>query len=250
MHRKFISTCIILTLGLIIVGCEKNDKTQINVSVASSLKEPFLKIEKNYEQENKDVDLVMNFGSSGSLTQQIKQGAPCDVFVSASIKYMDELKKDGYLIDNKYEELAKNRLVLVSNTKDIKNIDDLKSDEYKKIGVGEINSVPVGQYANEVIVKEGIKPYIEEKLVYAKDAKEVLAWVVSGNVDAAFLYKSDTNHHKNLKHYDIDENLHTPIVYPVGVIKESKNLEQSIEFNNYLLNEDTKKMLKDYGYTS
>lgn len=249
MYRKFISTCIILTVGLMIVGCEKNDKIQVNVSVTSSLKEPFLKIEKIYEKENKDIDLVINFGSSGSLTQQIKQGAPCDVFASASIKYMKDLEKEGYLLDNKYEELAKNRLVLVSNANDIKSIDDLKNDEYEKIGVGEINSVPVGQYANEVMTKEGIKPSIEEKLVYGKDAKEVLAWVVSGNVDAAFLYKSDTGHHKNLNSYYIDENLYTPIVYPVGIIKESKNLEQSIKFNNYLINEDTKKMLKDYGYT-
>ena len=104
MYRKLLSLFIILSIGMIVLGCEKHEKTKINVSVAVSLKNRFQEIEKLYEQENKDIDLVLNFGSSGSLKQQIVQGAPCNIFISASKKYMDELKKDNYLIDNKYNE--------------------------------------------------------------------------------------------------------------------------------------------------
>lgn len=250
MLKKIISTCVILFMGLISIGCEKSDKTQVNVSVASSLKDPFLKIEELYEKENKDIDLVLNFGSSGSLKQQIVQGAPCDVFISASKKYMDELKKEDYLLENEYKNLVKNELVLISNTKDIKSIDDLKSDDYKTIGVGEVNSVPVGQYADEVVTNKGLKNDIEDKFIYGKDAKEVLAWVLSGNVDAGFLYLSDTSHHKNLKKYDIDEKLHSPIIYPVGVIKNSKNPEEAVSFDKYLNSNESKEILKKYGYKS
>ncbi|MEG2984673.1 MAG: molybdate ABC transporter substrate-binding protein [Peptostreptococcaceae bacterium] len=249
MHKKLISTCIVLLIGLIAIGCEKNDKKQINVSVASSLKDPLLKIEELYEKENKDVDLVLNFGSSGSLKQQIIQGAPCDIFISASKRYMDELKKDGYLLDDNYKNLVKNELVLVSNTKNIKSIEDLKNDEYKTIGLGEVNSVPVGQYADEVVTNKGVKNDIEDKFIYGKDAKEVLAWVLSGNVDAGFLYLSDTSHHKNLNKYNIDEKLHSPIIYPVGVIKNAGNLEEGISFDKYINSNESKKILKKYGYT-
>lgn len=250
MYRKLLSLFIILSIGMIVLGCEKHEKTKINVSVAVSLKNPFQEIEKLYEQENKDIDLVLNFGSSGSLKQQIVQGAPCNIFISASKKYMDELKKDNYLVDNKYNEFTKNRLVLASSTKDIKSIDDLKNNEYKKIGIGDLKSVPVGQYANEVIINKGIKNDIENKLVYGKDAKEVLAWVVSGNVDAGFLYSSDTINKKNLHIYNIANDLHSPIVYPVGIVKSQNNLDQIKKFNKYLLSNDVKDILKNYGYES
>jgi molybdate transport system substrate-binding protein len=249
MYKKIISIFIIISTGLIVLGCEKESKKQINVSVASSLKDPFLKIEKLYEQDNKDIDLVLNFGSSGSLKQQITQGAPCDVFVSASKKYMDELKKEEDLLDNKYDKLTENKLVLVSKTKKIKSIDDLKSNEYQKIGIGELSSVPVGQYADEVITNKGIKNDIENKFVYGKDAKEVLAWVLSENVDAGFLYSSDTTNHK-LNTYNIDDSLHSPIIYPVGVLKNNKNMDESIKFKKYLLSNDAKAILENYGYKS
>ncbi|MDU7905090.1 MAG: molybdate ABC transporter substrate-binding protein, partial [Peptostreptococcaceae bacterium] len=150
MQKKVIISIVIAMIGIIVIGCKQDEKTKIHLSVASSLKDPLLKIEKIYEKNNSNVDLVLNFGSSGSLKQQIVQGAPCEIFISASKKYMDELKDKNYLLDNKYKDLVRNKLVLVSSTKDIHSIEDLKGDDYKRIGIGEVKTVPVGQYAEEV----------------------------------------------------------------------------------------------------
>lgn len=250
MQKKVIIYIVIAMIGIIVIGCKKDEKTKVHLSVASSLKDPLLKIEEIYEKNNSNVDLVLNFGSSGSLKQQIVQGAPCEIFISASKKYMDELKDKNYLLDNKYKELVRNKLVLVSSTKDIHSIEDLKGDDYKRIGIGEVKTVPVGQYAEEVIVSTGIKPYVEDKLIYGKDAKEVLAWVISGNVDAGFLYSSDTTHHKNLNAVSIDDNLHSPIIYPIGVIKKGNNLEEASKLSKFLQSEESKKILESYGYVS
>ncbi|CEP81458.1 molybdate ABC transporter substrate-binding protein [Paraclostridium sordellii] len=250
MQKKVIISIVIAMIGIIVIGCKKDEKTKVHLSVASSLKDPILKIEEIYEKNNSNVDLVLNFGSSGSLKQQIVQGAPCEIFISASKKYMDELKDENYLLDNKYTDLVRNKLVLVSSTKDIHSIEDLKSEEYKRIGIGEVKTVPVGQYAEEVIVNTGIKPYVEDKLIYGKDAKEVLAWVISGNVDAGFLYLSDTTHHRNLNTVNIDDNLHSTIIYPIGVMKKGNNLEEASNIVKFLQSEESKKILESYGYVS
>lgn len=252
MYKKILIIFITLIMCIFFVGCEKEQKTEkikVHLSVAASLKDPFLKIEELYEKEHKNVDLILNFGSSGALKQQIVQGAPCDVFISASTNYMDELKNDGYLLDDTYNEFTKNELVLVSKTNTINSIEDLKNDKYKKIGIGDLNTVPVGQYADEVLKNKDIKKDLEDKFVYAKDAKEVLAWTLSSNVDAGFLYSSDISKYKDVNIYKIDSELHSPIIYPIGVIKDSKQLEETIKIKNFLLSDDAKKILKDYGYT-
>lgn len=253
MYKKILSIFITLAICIFFTGCEKTAKTEkikVHLSVAASLKDPFLKIEELYEKEHKNVDLILNFGSSGALKQQIVQGAPCDVFISASVKYMDELKNEEYLLDDSYNNFTKNELVLVSKTNEIYSIEDLKNDKYKKIGIGDLNTVPVGQYADEVLKNKNIKKDLEDKFVYAKDAKEVLAWTLSSNVDAGFLYSSDISKYKDVNIYKIDSSLHSPIIYPIGVIKNSKQLEESIKIKDFLLSENAKKILGNYGYTS
>ncbi len=240
---------IIASTALIMTGCiEEPEKIELNVSAAASLKESMLEIEKKYEQENPEIDLILNFGGSGSLKQQITQGAPCDIFISASTRYMDVLKAEGYLMDNKYSQLAKNQLVLASKTNNIKSLKDLQDKSIKNIAIGEINSVPAGQYANEVLINEEIKDDIESKLVYAKDVKEVLAWIESENVQAGFVYYTDIINNDKLNIYKIDENLHSPIMYPIGIVNNTKKGYEAKLFEEYLLKEKTQEIFQKYGY--
>lgn len=240
---------MIMSTSILLTGCiEENEKTELNVSAASSLKETMLEIEKKYEQENPDIDLILNFGGSGSLTQQIVQGAPCDMFISASKGFMDELKAKGYLMDNSYENLVGNKLVLISKTSDIKSIEDLKDESIKKIAIGEINSVPAGQYANEVLINKNIKEDVEDKLVYAKDVKEVLAWVESSNVQAGFVYYTDIINKNKLNIDEIESDLYSPIIYPISVISHSKKGYEAKLFEEYLLSDKAKKIFEEHGY--
>lgn len=240
---------IIISTTLLLTGCvEEEKKVEINVSVASSLKESMLEIEKRYEQENSGIDIVLNFGGSGALAQQITQGAPCDMFISASKVFMDELKAKGNLMDNNYEILAENKLVLVSKSNDIDSLDDLKSDSIKKIAIGETKSVPAGQYAKEVLENSNINEDIEDKLVYAKDVKEVLTWVESGNAQAGFVYYTDVINKQNLKVHKIKENLHSPIIYPISIISNSKKEYEAKLFESYLLSDKCKAIFLEDGY--
>ena len=89
------------------------------------------------------------------------------------------------------------------------------------------------------------------KVVYAKDVKEVLTWVETGNVDAGVVYETDAKGSSNVNIVcEVPENSHDPIVYPVAVIKDSKNPEEAKEFINFLNSDESKDIFKSYGFTT
>lgn len=249
--RKIKQLFFIILLILLMAGCSsKENKKEINISAAASLKEVMFDIKEKYDKNNKDIKLVINYGSSGALKQQIEQGAPCDVFISAGEEQIDELDKEGLLHSDTIEEFTKNKLVLVSHkNSDLNNIESLVDSKYKNIAIGNIETVPAGKYANEVLESTKLKDKIKDKLVFGKDVKEVLSWVISDNADAGFVYLSDTVNQENLKIVEnINAKYHSPIIYPVAITKSSKNYNESKSLEKYLLSDEVKEILSKYGY--
>jgi len=265
MKKKIIfSTLITLILSVSLISCSapkesssapKNTTAteapvELNISAAASLKEAMTDIQTEFKKVKPNVTLTVNFGASGSLQQQIEQGAPCDIFISAGQSQMKALADKSLLLDNTTKDLVKNDLVLVG-PKDttLTSVSDLTSDKVKKIAVGEPKSVPAGKYADEVFEKLGVKDAVSSKLVFAKDVKEVLAWSTSGNAEVGFVYKSDALSSKDVKIIEtVAEDKHSPITYPIGVIKASKNADVSKAFEDFLFTDTCKKIFEKYGY--
>lgn len=263
-----LAACI---LSMSIIGCGSNASSNLNssssenadtsqtdnksnveltISAAASLKEAMADIQTEYNASHPNVTLTFNFGASGSLQKQIEQGAPCDLFISAGQSQMKALNDEGLLASETDKNLVKNQLVLVgSKDTTLTSIDDITTDKVKHIAVGEPSSVPAGKYADEVLTNLNIKDEISEKLTFAKDVKEVLAWTVSGNAEAGFVYKSDALSSDNAKIIEtVSEDLHSPITYPVSVIKDSKNLDAAKEFEDFLFSDKCKAIFEKYGY--
>lgn len=265
MKNKIVfSTLVTLMLSVLIIGCgaqkdsssaQKDTTTteppvELNISAAASLTEAMADIQTEFKKVKPNVTLTVNFGASGSLQQQIEQGAPCDIFISAGQSQMKALDEKSLLLENTKKDLVKNDLVLVG-PKDttLTGLSDLTSNKVKKIAVGEPTSVPAGKYADEVFTKLAIKDSITSKLVFGKDVKEVLAWSTSGNADVGFVYKSDALSSKDVKIIEIiAEDKHSPITYPVGVIKASKNPDVAKAFEDFLFTDTCKKIFEKYGY--
>lgn len=224
----------------------------LTISAAASLKDAFGDIKKLYKNEKSNVTLNYNFGSSGELMTQIEQGAPADAFISAGTKQMDELKQKGLLIDSTDKNLLKNEVVLVvpKSGSAVKKFENLTDSSVKKIGLGEPKSVPAGQYGVETLTKMGIYNQIQSKAVYAKDVKQVLAWVESGDADAGIVYTTDAKISKKVKVVaTANEKYHSPIIYPEAVIKATSNEAAAKAFLKYLSSDSAKKVFKKYGFT-
>ena len=153
-----------------------------------------------YMAKNPLVKVTANYGSSGSLQQQIEQGAPADLFFSAGLKQMKALQ-DKQLMDNDtVKPILENKLVLIipKNGAAVTMMDDLTKDSFGKIAVGDPKSVPAGQYAQETLKNLGLDGKVKAKLVFAKDVREVLSWVETGNAQVGFVYETDALISKNV----------------------------------------------------
>ncbi|MEY3333191.1 MAG: molybdenum transporter periplasmic-binding protein, partial [Cyanobacteriota bacterium] len=160
--------------------------TSLLVSAAASLKDVLEEIKPLYQQNKPNVKISYNFGSSGALQQQIEQGAPADIFISAAKKQVDALEQKGLLVAGTRNIIAKNRLVLVvpNNFVGVTSFYNLKDAKVKKIALGEPRSVPAGQYAQQVLEKLKIWNQVKSKLVFANNVRQVLASVETGNAEA------------------------------------------------------------------
>ena len=221
------------------------------ISAAASLKEALEELKPLYQQSKPNVNINYNFGSSGALQQQIEQGAPADIFISAAKKQVDALEQKGLLVPGTRNIIAKNRLVLVvpKNVVGITSFYSLKDAKVKKIAIGEPRSVPAGQYAQQVLEKLKIWSEIKSKLVFANNVRQVLASVESGNADAGLVYITDAKISDKVKVVvTADEKYHSPIIYPLAVVKRSKNIDAAKEFSQFLSSNQAKSVFKKYGF--
>ena len=225
--------------------------SQLTISAAISLKDALEEIKPIYQTIHQDLEIIYNFSSSGSLQQQIEQGAPVDIFISAGNKQMDALESKKLLLVGTRQKLLTNQLVLVTpkNEKLINKIQDLTQTNVEKIAMGEPHSVPAGQYTIEVLSYYQILDKIKSKIIYAKNVRQVLSYLETGNVNAGFVYLSDAKTSREIRLVEIfSKNSHSPIVYPIAVLKSSKNPKIAKEFSQFLFSRSAKKVFNKYGF--
>ncbi|MEG4342474.1 molybdate ABC transporter substrate-binding protein [Microcoleus sp. A003_D6] len=226
-------------------------RTSLTVSAAISLSQALGEIKTVYQSSNPNVTITYNFGASGALEQQIQQGAPVDVFFSAATKQMNNLQLSNLLINETRRNLLTNRLVLITpkNGVALSDFKQLTDAKIKKIAIGEPKSVPVGQYAQEMLTKLGLWRQIQPKLVLGNNVRQVLTFVESGNVDAGIVYTTDAKaSDKVTVRLTAAENLHSPIVYPLAVIRNSRNLAAAKAFVDFLAGDRAKIVFQKYGF--
>ena len=126
---------------------------ELTVSAAISLKEVLDKVAQLYRVERPGTVIHFNLGASGTLQRQIEQGAPVDIFISASEDQMDSLASKGLLLAGTRRDLVKNAVVLIvpKGKTGISSVQDLTRPEVKVIAIGEPQTVPAGKYAQEVL---------------------------------------------------------------------------------------------------
>lgn len=251
----FVST-LMLTIGCasttVSPDASSPASVTLTVSAAASLQDVLEAIDPLFEQAHSTIQVNYNFGSSGALQQQIEQGAPVDLFISAASKQMDALQaKDLLLTETRYDLLA-NRLALIVPADSELNLTDfqqLSDANVRKIAVGEPSSVPAGQYADEVFKNLALTDSLQPKFVFTNNVRGVLSAVESGNVDAGIVYETDAQLSDRVKVVAIaSETLHSPIVYPLAVLKNSPNAEAAKTYAQFLRDDQAQAVFQSFGF--
>jgi len=231
----------------------KQENVQLTVSAAASLKESLGEITTLYSKAKSNVAIRNNFGSSGNLQQQIINGAPVDVFISAASKQMDELQKKDLIMADTRRDLLSNRLVLIvpADKGDAKDLKDLTNASIERIAIGDPRSVPVGQYAEQALTKLELWQDVQSKFVLGNNVRQVLQFVESGNAQAGIVYATDAKTSTKVKVVQvIDAKLHKPIVYPIAVIPKSSNQPIVKSYLEFLSSEPAKTIFEKYGFST
>jgi molybdate transport system substrate-binding protein len=238
--------------GLLSLHVQAQPNQMLLISAAASLQNALAKVNPLFMQSYPNVRLKYNFGASGALQQQIEQGAPVDVFISAGQKQVDALQKKGLILNNTRRNLLTNRLVLIvpkNSTLGITTLRQLSQPSVKKIAVGEPRSVPVGQYTEELFKNLGILNSLNPKFVLGNNVRNVLAAVESGNVDAGVVYTTDANISSQVRQVATAPNrLHSPIIYPLAVLKASQNSQAAQAYAKFLSGAQAKAIFRQYGF--
>lgn len=240
-----------LLLVALLTGCSSKAEEQsvVTVSAAASLSNVLEEIATRFQEDYPTTQVRFNFGASGSLKEQIEQGAPVDVFISASTGKFNELVEGG-LVEGAIN-LVRNELVLITSTEQegVTTFQDLVNDEIEKIALGIPETVPAGEYGKQVLQYYDVWSTIESKIVYAKDVRQVLTYVATKNVQAGIVYKTDALSSDKVRIVQTaEQSSHDEIFYPAGVVTSTTISEDAHVFLDYLADNNIQQIWQQYGF--
>lgn len=210
------------------------EETEIQVFIAASLNTVMTELAEEYNKEHPEVKITYNADSSGTLLTQIEEGYECDIFFSAAQKQMDQLEKDGLVVDKTRANVVNNQVVVVS----------LKDSGTKVTGLENLNeassialaggSVPVGKYTRQALVNIGTLNKVDDvstittqeisdalggvEISEQDNVSKVLAAVVEGSCEVGTTYYSDTYGYEDKLDIlqKVSYNLTGNVIYPIA----------------------------------
>ena len=246
------------------------DSVELTVFAAASMTETLNRIAEDYKAVDPNVTLTFSFASSGDLLTQIKEGADCDVFISAAPKQMNALdgslkgdtdkNPDGLdeLLDGTRIDLLENKVTLAvpeGNPKGIKSFDDLA----EKLKSGDVllaignSDVPVGQYTQKIFTNYGLDEAALASsgvLTYGSNVKEVTTQVSEGAVDCGIIYATDAFSAGLVTVDEATADMCGQVIYPAAVLKNSAHADEAKAFLDYLTTDEAGKVFESVGFTT
>ncbi len=229
---------------------------EIRVAAAADLTQAFGEIARVYErQTGQKVTLI--FGSSGQLTQQIANGAPFDLFASASETYIDQLDKQGLLVPATRQRYARGKLILWTPADGPplpKDLAELTAPRYRHIAIANPDHAPYGLAARQALQAAGVWDRIQAKLVIGENIQQTYQFASTGNADIALISRALINPDSTAKtgqqgHIKpVSDRLYAPLVQAMAVLKASSHREQGEQFVRFVLGAEGQKLLKRYGF--
>jgi len=238
-------------------GGEGGSGGTLTVLAASSLTDAFGELGETFEEQNPGVEVRQSFESSSTLLAQIQQGAPADVFASASEEEMDTAVEDS-LVAGEPEVFVKNREVIMVPRDNPANIQEFQ--DVAKPGVRLVlaqGDVPAADYAVEILGKanseygSGFKQDVLSNIVSREaDVRASVNRVVVGDADATFGYASDytPDIRDRVAVIQIPPDLNIIATYPVAALKDAEDPELAREWVELVTSEEGQRVLEKWNF--
>jgi len=224
----------------------------LTVSAAASLTNAFTDIAKAYEAAHPGTHVNLNFAASDVLLKQIEQGAPADVFASADEATMDRAAGAGRIDAASRRDFASNTLVLITpagGTAPAK-LGDLAQDAYKRVAIGNPDSVPAGRYAKQALVEAKLWDALQPKFVQAQNVRQALDYVARGEADAGFVYATDAASQATKVKVALSVPTATSVRYPAAAVGSCAQKPTACDFVQFLSIPASRATLAKYGFSA
>lgn len=223
---------------------------EVRVFAAASLSDVIREIDNLYAESHPDISVIGNFSGSGTLAKQIVNGAPADIFLSADPRWVDYLASEGNIEGESVRIFARNVLVF-AGAPDLRiaSMSDLTG--LRRIAIGSPGSVPAGRYAEAALRSAGIYDHLLDagKLVFAKDVRQALMYADRGEVDGAFVYRTDALLSPRVKiHFEPPPESYPPVIYPMALTSAGAEKSEVVEFHRFLRSPEARVLLEKYGF--
>lgn len=223
----------------------------LTVSAAASLTQAFRALAPLFEAAHPGTKVLLNFGASGALLQQIAQGAPVDVFASADEATMDQAQARGLVQAAQRRDFASNALVVIvpaAATSVPKALADLGGGAFARIAIGLPASVPVGRYTQRALVAAGLWHAIEPKMIGASNVRQALDYVARAEVDAGFVYATDAALIPGKVKVALTVATVEPVRYPAAPLAASPNAALAARFVDFLGSAAAQAVFAKHGF--
>ena len=245
-----------------------DEGTEVIVFAAASMQSSLEELEARFEEANPGVDIVLNCDSSGTLQEQIMEGAPCDIFFSAAQKNMDELETEGLVVEGTRSNVLNNQLVVITQPDSETKVTGLENlGDAASIALAD-GSVPVGKYTRRALINLGVLEEVEDPATITTqqvsdalggveiseqgNVSKVLAAVEEASSEVGTVYLSDTYGQEDkvkilqTVSYDVAGD----IIYPIAQIvnKDAGDAETEAAANvlAYLTDDNAKSVYKTH----
>lgn len=263
MKKKMISVMLsgVLAAGMSagsVQAAAEDTSGDLYVFIAASLNNAMEEIQKDFNEDYPDVNILYNADSSGTLQTQIEEGSRCDIFFSAATKQMDALVDEELAKKDSVVDLLENKVVLIkpkdgeTKVTGFENITDAKNIAL----AGE--DVPVGQYSREIFKNLGIEDDVNKmEINEGKNVTDVLASVSEGSNEIGIVYATDAT--SVADKVDViaeapEGSLKTLVLYPVGLTVDAEASDEEAAaadaFLEYLQTDDAMKVFEEYGFAA
>jgi molybdate transport system substrate-binding protein len=252
MIRHRAVALIPIAIASMIAGCVPSSPgpARLRVAAASDLQDALPILASAFRLRVEEVQIDATYGASGQLAEQIRQGAPFDVFLSADGKFVRRLADEGIIRTESVRPYAQGSLVLATSEKAdllVRGLADLDQPGIKFIAIANPETAPYGMAAKQALQRAGLYEGLKPKLVQAGSVRQALQMVQSGNAEVGIVSRSIAGA-RGIRSVRLPTDASDPIVQYLGVVARSSRPEDASAFAQFLLSEDGQGIMRDLGF--
>jgi molybdate transport system substrate-binding protein len=254
-HLLYVGLCVALFMCVVACQgcrCSAREPSEVRVAAAASLSGAFEELGAAFEART-GKRVVFSFGASGALSQQLRQGAPFDVFAAADMASVDITISAGVCDGETFAPYARGQVALWSRRDAAahpRTLQDLTDDRFKRVAIAQPEHAPYGKAAAEALRAVGAWDAVQPKLIFAENVRQALQLAQTGDADAALVALSLVYNDHDNPWTLVNEALHARLEQALVVCKGGQQRAGGEAFAAFVLSAQGRAIMSRHGFAA